>query len=306
MWFKNLSLYRLAEPFALDHAALNQALAAQAFVPVGRSSPASEGWVPPLGRLGTEYCHSVGRYTLFCLQREERLLPAAVINEQLAEQVAAIEAREGRPVRRKEKLQLKDELVLSLLPQAFTRTRRQFAYVDRDNGWLVVDSATANRAEAVLMALRESLEASGAGLRVRLAETRESPRVVMSQWLQGEGLPAWFSLGQEYELQDPQAEGGIVRCRRQEPFDEAIQVHLRAGKQVSKLALDWRERLSLVLDETLSIRRLRFADALLEQADSEGADPISEFDAQFALMSMELSGFIKDLMAAFGGEAEYS
>ena len=303
MWFKNLTLYRLAEPFSLDHDALAQALAEQAFVPVARSVPVSQGWVPPLGRHGSQHCHTVGRYSMICLRREERLLPASVINEQLAERIEQIEVNEGRPVRRKEKLQLRDELVQTLLPQAFTRSSRQYAYLDREHGWLVVDSASAKRAEALLVALRESLEAAGQGLRVRLAETRESPRIVMSQWLAGEGIPAGFSIGQDYELQDPQQEGAVVRCRHHEPFAEEIQAHLVAGKQVSKLALEWRERLSLVLDEALVVRRLRPADTLLEEAGGEG-DPVSEFDADFALMSMELSHFIKDLIAAFGGEAE--
>ena len=303
MWFKNLTLYRLAEPFALEHDALDQALTAQAFQPVGRSVPLSQGWVAPLGRHGRQLCHSVGRYSMICLQREERVLPAAVVNEQLQQRLEQIEAEQGRPVRRKEKQQLRDELVQTLLPQAFTRSSRLFAYLDRQHGWLLVDTASARRAEELLIALRESVEGAGQSLRVRLAESRESPRVVMSQWLAGEGIPAGFSVGQDYELQDPQQEGAVVRCRHHEPFAEEIQAHLAAGKQVSKLALEWRERLSLVLDEALVVRRLRPADTLLEESGGEG-DPVSEFDADFALMSMELSRFIAELMAAFGGEAE--
>lgn len=304
MWFKNLTLYRLAEPFAPDHDALHAALAAHPFQHVGRTSPLSMGWELPLGQHGSQYCHSVGRYSMICLRREERLLPSAVVNEQLLEKVRQLEETQGRPVRRKEKLQLKDELVLSLLPQAFTRSARQFAYIDREHGWLVVDTASAKRAEELLKFLRESMEAAGHGLRVRLAETQGSPRVVMSQWLQGEGLPAYFELGQEYELQDPMSEGGVVRCRRQDPLAPEVQAHLQAGKQVSKLALAWRERLELVLDEELVVRRLRFSDTMKEETAAEGGDPASEFDADFALMSMELSGLVRDLMAAFGGEAE--
>ena len=304
MWFRNLTLYRLAEPFALDHDALDRALAGQAFVPVGRAVPFSQGWVAPLGRHGHQLCHSIGCYSMICLRREERLLPASVINEQLAEQIERIELAEGRPIRRKEKQLLRDELVHTLLPQAFTRSSRQFAYLDRDNGWLVIDTATAKRAEMLLLALRESVEAVGQTLRVRLAETKESPRIVMSHWLAGEGIPPAFAIGQDYELHDPQSEGVVVHCRHHEPFAEEIQGHLAAGKQVGRLALLWRERLALLLNESLVVRRLRPADTLREEVAGEGADPASEFDSQFAQMSLELSRFIAELMAAFGGEAE--
>jgi recombination associated protein RdgC len=113
-----------------------------------------------------------------------------------------------------------------------------------------------------------------------------------------------FELGDEYELQDADKEGGIVRCRRQDPFSEEIQSHLEAGKQVTKLALTWRERLEFIVTEELVVKRLRFTDALKQEMDEEHEDPVVQFDSDFAFMSGELSLFIKALIDAFGGESE--
>lgn len=302
MWFKNLYLFRLTQPFTLDHDALNEALAADEFHPVGKVTPFSYGWAAPLGRRGDQFCHTVGHYSMVCAQKEERILPSAVINEQLAEKVEQIEAAEARPVRRKERLQLKEELTMTLLPQAFTRSTRTYAYVDRKAGWLVVDVSSAARAEDLIAQLRASVEGAGAAITARLPNTEQSPRVMMTQWLRGDGIPAGFELGDEYELQDTDKEGGIVRCRRQDPFSGEIQAHLDAGKQVTKLALTWRERLEFVVAEDLTIKRLRFTDTVKQELDSGHEDPVVQFDSDFAFMTLELSKFIAELIAAFGGE----
>ena len=300
MWFKNLTLFRLTHPFELDHDALDEALQGEAFRPCGKSVPFSYGWAKPLGRHGEQLVHTVGNYSMICARKEERILPSAVVNEQLAEKVEEIEQGEARTVRRKERQQLKDELTLTLLPQAFTRSNNTYAYIDRNNRWLVVDSASANKAEDLVTLLRESVD----GINARLPLTEESPRVVMSQWLRGENIPNGFEVGDEYELQDDDKEGGIVRCRRQDPHSDEIQGHLDAGKQVTKLAMSWQERIEFVVPEDLSIKRLRFTDTIKEELDDYAEDPAMQFDSDFAFMTLELSKFIDEVIMAFGGESE--
>jgi len=47
---------------------------------------------------------------------------------------------------------------------------------------------------------------------------------------------------------------------------------------------------------------LRFADVLQEEAASSGEDAAARFDADFALMSLELAAFLPKLLEVFGGE----
>ena len=262
--------------------------------------PFSYGWAKPLGRNGEQLVHTVGNYSMICARKEERILPSAVVNEQLTEMVEELEQGEARSVGRKERQQLKEELTMTLLPQAFTRSNNTYAYIDRSNRWLVVDSSSANKAEELITLLRQSVD----GISARLPMSEESPRVVMSQWLRGENIPNGFELGDEYELQDSDKEGAIVRCRRQDPHSDEIQGHLDAGKQVTKLAMNWRERIEFVVPEDLSIKRLRFTDTIKEELDEHAEDPAMQFDSDFAFMSLELSKFIDEVINAFGGESE--
>ena len=130
MWFKNLQIYRFTKPFELDAETLGQQLGEQAFVPCGNQELERSGWVPPLGRHGSEYVHATNGYLMICAKRQEKLLPAAVINEALEEKAVEIEAREARQMPRKERRALREEVYFSLLPQALARSSLQFAYMN--------------------------------------------------------------------------------------------------------------------------------------------------------------------------------
>ncbi len=113
-------------------------------------------------------------------------------------------------------------------------------------------------------------------------------------------LPASFVIQDEVELKATLEEGGVIRCKKQNLISDEIAVHIEAGKQVTKLALDYQERIQLVLSDDGSLKRLKFADILREQND----DIAQRFDADFILMTSELAVLIKSTLEALGGEAQ--
>lgn len=303
MWFKNLRLYRLTKPFTLSAEALHEQLATKAFHPCGNISPFSYGWVPPLGRHGEQLSHAANGYIMLCARREEKVLPASVVREFVTEKVTAIEEEQARTVRRKERDQIKDEVLLDLLPRAFTRSSHTFAYLAPKDGWLIVDAASASKAEDLVSLLRESL----GGLSAVLPSVNNTPTQTLTQWLTNQTAATGFVIEDQCEMRDPKQEGGVVRCTRQDLAAEEVMSHLTAGKQVAKLAVEWNERLSCILANDLTVQRLRFLDVIQEAAQEvEGDDAATLFDADFALMSMELARFIPALLEAFGGENESS
>ena len=245
--------------------------------------------------------HEVNRSLLLCLRTEEKLLPAMVINQAVAERIALIEDQQQRMVRRREKQELREQLVQELLPRALNRSRQSYAYIDYVNGWLVVDSATPRGVEEITGMLRKALES----LSVTPLRAQQSPTAVMTAWLAEGGAPAGFALGDVCELREDQEGGGIVRCRGQDLTGDEIRAHLQAGKQVTRLGLTWQERVAFVLDETLVIRRLQFLDVVRESLRGMATDSAEAvFDAEFALMSGELALWLPRLLELFGGEAQ--
>jgi len=301
MWFKNIRAYRLTKPFDLSPEKLGKNLAGRGFVPCARSQAVSVGWVPPLGGKSEQLVHGAAGRLLLKMKREEKLLPSTVVREQLEEKVAAIEAAQGRKVYRKERLNLKDEIVQDCLPRAFSRSSYIHAYIDIKANWIFVDSASASRAEELLNLLREGI----GSFPVLLPQVNNAPTAVMTAWLLHRSLPDDFELGQECELREPGEEGGVVRCRGVDLLSEEVETHLHAGKQVARLALGWDERVSLLLAEDLCLRRLKFADELMkENEDIPEADQAARLDADFALMADAITGLQARILALFGGEVE--
>jgi recombination associated protein RdgC len=301
MWFKNIQMFRLTEPFGHTEEALEQALSGDRFRPCGSLEHGVQGWHPPLGGASDSLCFVGNGCFMVCLRREEKILPSSVVNEMLAERVEQIESDEARSVGRKEKKQLKEDLFNELLPKAFTRSGLTYAYVDPQQGWILVDSASPKRAEDLVSQLRKSLTS----LPARPLVVKQAPAEVMTRWLDGGVRETDFELADQCELRDRDEEGGIVRCRRQDLTGDEIQVHLKAGKRAVQLAVDWDQRLSAVLTDQPAVKRLRFSDTLVEEAsDAAGDEGAALFDADFTLMSLELRRFLARLIEVFGGVDE--
>jgi recombination associated protein RdgC len=236
---------------------------------------------------------------MICGKKEERVLPAAVVNELVQEKILETEDQQGRKLSKKERGTIKDELIFELLPKAFTFSRKIYAYIDPTGHWLVVDAASAKAAEDLLSLLRKSL----GSLPVVPIKTTEKPTAIMTQWLITQQSPDDVTIEDECELRSPNEEGGIIRCKRHDLALPEIKNHLDTGKEVIKLAVTWADRLSFIIDENLSVKRLRFLDLIQEQvADIETDNAAGQFDADFSIMSMELANFLPRLLEIFGGE----
>lgn len=299
MWFKNLQLYRFTKPFDLTPEAINELLAEHGFVPCGSQDLTRAGWVPPLGRHGSELVHVTNGYLMLCAKRQDKLLPPAVINEEVEQKILQIEERDARKLPRKERQSLKEETIFSLLPRAFVRSSLLFAYISPRDNILVVNASSARRAEEFLHDLREAIGSFSA---IPLV-SKSQPIDVMTSWVSSGQPTEGFALGEECELRDNADIKSVIRCKNQDLSASEIINHLKTGMHVSKLAVSWRERVECILDEKLVIKRLRFSDMVQEKAsDVEAEDVAQQFDVDFSIMALELSEFFKALVSAFGGE----
>ncbi|AWF82072.1 recombination-associated protein RdgC [Microbulbifer sp. A4B17] len=298
MWFKNLRIYRLTKEFSLDAEKLNELLEPHAFVPCGSQDSTRYGWVPPLGRHSSQLVHATNGYLMLCAKKQEKVIPAAVVNEKVEELAQAISEKEARQVGRKERQNLKDEILLEMRPKAFARSRLQYAYIAPQDGWVVVDASSASAAEELLENLREAISS----LAVVPLSAKNPPQQTMTHWLSAPEAPLQFDFGHECELRDPKDSGSVIRCKNQDLCAEEIHNHLVAGLQVHKLGLTWRGGVEFLVDDQLSLKRIKFSDELLDKADSADAESAAQrFDADFAVMTLEISALIKDLLSAFGG-----
>lgn len=300
MWFKNLLTYRLTQEVPFEPEALEAALASKPARPCASQELTTYGFVAPFGKgEDAPLVHVSGEYLLIAACKEERILPSSVVNDAVKEKVEEIETEQMRKVYKKERDQIKDEIIQAFLPRAFIRRSMIFAAIAPRLGVILVNSASAKRAEDLLSTLREVM----GSLPVRPATVKIAPVATMTEWVKSQEAAEGFYVLDECELRDTAEDGGIVRCKRQDLTGEEIQLHLSTGKVVTQLALAWQDKLSFILDDKMVIKRLKFEELLQEQAEQDGGDEAAQqFDASFQLMMMTFAEFLPVLFEALGGE----
>jgi recombination associated protein RdgC len=311
--FHNLLIYKLAPGWTPDFAALDAALLAVPFTECGSTQPVAMGFVAPRGLAHGAVVESVAGQLHASLAIEKKLLPGSVVKRRIDEIASRMERETGRRPGKKQQRELKDQVVLELLPRAFTRRAAVRVWIAPEPRLLLIDAASAAVASEVITQLVAALTTGPqhAGFNVLPLHTALSPAVLMRDWLSAGGEPpAVFSIDRECELKSADEMKSVVRYARHPLDTDEVRQHIEAGKTPTRLALTWNGRVSFTLTDTLVLRKIEFQDVVFEgKADGQGGDrstgsAAENFDADAALATGELLGLISDLIEALGGEAD--
>lgn len=297
--FKNLLVYRIELETLPAYEAAAERLEKEAFVPCGPTQPSAHGWVPPRGQAHAPLLESVDGRWLLAMKVEQRAVPGPVVKKRIEELAARIEAETGRAPGRKLRKELKEQALLELMPQAFTRESTMRVWLDPRERWLAIDTSSATRAEVVVSTLVRAFD----DLKVLPLQTKLSPATAMTQWLLEGQPPGDFAFGRECELKATDDTRAVVRYARHGLEHPELRTYLEEGKRPTRVALSWQDRLSFVLSDTLQVKKLAFEDVVFESARAGRSDTKDDdFDTDAALATGELAQMLPDLLEALGGE----
>ncbi|MDO9075780.1 MAG: recombination-associated protein RdgC [Rubrivivax sp.] len=298
--FKNALVYRIEHWAQPPLSQIEARLQGARFVECGASQPESIGWVEPRGEAHGAMVESVGGQLILKLATETKAVPGSVVKTEVQAKLDTIEKDTGRRPRGKIVKELKEEVIHALLPRAFPKRSDTLVWVDPKAQWLVVGAGSVKKADALVTRLLELL---GGGCKLSLVQTALSPATAMSTWLAEKDAPAGFAIDRECELKQPDTEKASVRYARHTLDIDEVGEHIKQGKLPTQLALTWGDRVSFVLTEALTLKKIKLLDVVLEGVSSSTKDE-GGFDADVALFTGELRLLIPDLVAALGGVQE--
>ena len=285
-WFKNAIIYQLTKK--IDFESIEKQLKECEFTPCGSADVSHFGWSAPL----------VTSENLSHQADEEKMLPTEVVNRELNKRITALEEKEQRKLKKVERLSLKDDVIATLLPQAFSRIKTTALYIDTMKQLIFVDAASSKTAEDALALLRKSL----GSLPVVPLAFNSAPCEVMTKWVT-DTAPDWLILRKEVEIREKE-DLGIILCKQKDIEDKDI-IELAKNGSISKLALEWENNLKFVLVEDGTLKRLKFDDNITEKNDDIVKENVTaRFDADFVLMVNVLGKTVDSLIKEFGGLKE--
>jgi recombination associated protein RdgC len=124
----------------------------------------------------------------------------------------------------------------------------------------------------------------------------------MSHWLSSREAPWHFTVDRDCELKGSDEQKATVRYARHTLDIDEVAEHIAAGKVPTQLALTWNDRVSFVLTEAGTLRKLKMLDVVLKEAEDGRGKNDENFDGNVAILTGELAELIPDLLEALGGE----
>lgn len=292
MWFRQVQLFQLTDKLLFSSSRFTEKLSSFIFSSCLPSMTNSCGWVSPhTDEAEAPLFRAINDRVMLCLQIEEKILPNSVIRQYLNEKIKEIEIQTGRKVRFAEKNSLKDEIIMTLLPRAFSRHHRVYGYIDLRQQYLVIGSTQTKQVAQFVNFFQKSFSIKPAPVSVDGLAAR------MTVWLKQQDYPVIFSLEKACLLQDPEQTSRTIRCQQQDLSAPGVQAFLQSGCYTKQLRLNWQDQVIFTLVDPFMLQGIQFQDEVIARAREADAESASQqFDADFFIMSELISQLLKELI----------
>lgn len=286
MYFKRMSVFYLAEKLAVTEEALS-VFKHEKIMPAEMHKL---GFVPAFGE---NFIHEASGHRLFKVQIDNRHIPSWHVRQALEEKSKLLSAEKGRPISRKEKNALKEELIEAMKVSAPVKASFIHAILTKDN-WLVIDGS-ASESETMLALMRKATGSLPA-LPISAA-TAEPIDFAITQIVRENKQMEAFTLGYNYAAS---GQDSMSVKMKNVPRSNDELGSIVSYLDVDSVELDGATGMSFQINHTGFISNIVWSDSLTERsADAE--DDAAIFDSNFFIAAETINQTINNLVAVFGG-----
>ena len=293
--FKNLIYFNLEEAFAHSAYQLENAVSDKTLRACMDTEMRTVGFVGVRDE-GERLVEPEGKQMMICVGEETKVVPKQVLDRHVKERARQFEKEKGFKPGRKQLRDMKDLVLLELLPHAFPKRKTVRALIDPVSKRLIVDASSSKNAELVHETLRDVL----GSLPVSIPTCENSVACEFAKWFREGNAPAPLDLLGDCELVD----GGkkTVKLVRHDLDCTRVLDRVNEGLLPRKIALAVENESCFTLDEALRITKFK---AIVEEEVEEGGDdsrgdPVAEFQARMLLFVARANNAIDAVEGALG------
>lgn len=258
------------------------------------STELSRGGFVPMEQ-GTYVTEFPGGYA-FKFRFAQKVLPASVVKDELDARCAAVEADTGRKPGKKEKRQIKDEVIDDLAIQAFVRTTDVIAYFRSATNQLFVPTLSKVLGDKLMTKLVAAVETVKTET-IHVSNVTQGLTARLTKWLDDEEV-AFGEFEPVNEVDLEQGERSVkVKMTGLQQARSALSSSLDQGFSVSAIGLSLEgDEFKLTHDFKLRAINLGDPDDVLEDAPT--------FKAQAAIEVDRIGQIVDELVAMFQPEED--
>jgi recombination associated protein RdgC len=304
MFFKNASFYKLGEnrKFTVDE--LRTALEQNTFVECLATQTFNSGFVSPIEGDDRLVIQIKPNVFAICLKRQEKIIPSSSVKESVDKKIKELQ-QDNVPIDKKLKSEIKDNVSVELATRALSKIEKTVSYFDLENGWLVVDTAAAKKAEHLLSKLWLALKCKEG--EIFTATPLCKALVAGFNQLEFEinhpefesNFKNHFSIDTKFIAKNE--DGKKISYSDAELSSSKLREYISSGMNLIELGFKFKENIAFVLDKKFIIKRLNFLEGSKEDYSLTYDNKTDQFLVQMFLTVSELGELLNALVDGFGG-----
>lgn len=257
----------------------------------------SIAWASPYGP-GNESLVAAGNgMIMMAIEKSQKLIPAAVVTQNVAEQLAIIRNTEQREPSKREKASIKEKIFCEMTVKAFVKKQLIKICLDPVNNRLLIACTQKSTIDACLDLLYKTFPK----LSLEALSTQIPAATAMTSWLQQKSIPAPFILMNECEFQNTE-NNSTIKFKGLELLEDEVLCHLTPSTQVRKMALVFDEKLQFTLSADGIISGIKYLEYIqTEKAGIFTETAQAEIDADFIVSIDAINSCLNQLISALGG-----
>jgi len=284
---KSVQVYNIEESWSFDRNTLEEALEHHSSKPLGRMDMKNIGWD---SFDNGEQVITSGHNVLIRLIERKKVVPPAAVKEAMKKEIAKFEAYTGMPPKAKEKRNMKESVLMQILPKALEVSKHIHVVLNTDKKRLYIEASSTKAADDIAALIIKTL-----GINITPIDSSDMVALMTNWMLRGESEDGSLKIGDSCGLEAVDEKKSKVKFSKVDLNAEECKEHVNLGYRVMEIEMYIDGCVNFTVNKDFVIKKISFDNMFAEEIDYD--DEISNYMASMEVF-VDSMGKIQDSIFA--------